>query len=80
LTCALVIGGSSSASAAGDPLRVRVCGNIIGFCAPIADVSVQQLIGPGAGELVCQGQTGNRFSIGTVPGGPWTEVYFCEEF
>jgi hypothetical protein len=72
------LAGSSSAGAVGDPLRVRVCGDVIGFCAPMADVSVRALLGPDVGVL-CSPGSAVRLPIGAgVAGLPYVDVAVCE--
>ena len=56
LASVLVIGASSSASAAGDPLHVTVCSDGPAGCLDIVDVSVQRLV-PGSAVLCGQNQT-----------------------
>jgi hypothetical protein len=79
LAGALALGVSSSASAAGDPLHVRVCGDIVGFCAPLADVSVQGLLGPGVGAL-CSPRSELRIPFTTgIAGLYYGDVVICEQ-
>lgn len=74
---ALVVGtGWASPAHAADPLRVTVCGDIIGFCNPLADVSVGQIVGPASGSL-CGSTAPVTRSIGLLPGLPYVVITVC---
>ncbi|HEX2127858.1 MAG TPA: hypothetical protein VHF58_01435 [Solirubrobacterales bacterium] len=82
----LAIGGSSTASAAGDPLHVHVCNESIFGCLPVVDVSVDQ-VAPGVGSYVCSPQNETvlpplrvPFDIpGVVSGAVQAQVAICEQ-
>lgn len=53
VTAALTIGVSSSAAASGDPLFIEGFSEDCGKWQSCTDISAQQLLGPGVGDLVC---------------------------
>jgi len=85
----IAIGASSSASAAGDPLHVTVCNNVLDAgCAKLADVSVRQAA-PGVAFLLnCdpaqQAHIPIPYGLGPVPPLLTTsfsgqaDVYICQ--